>query len=188
MPGSVRVGSAWLLALLFLWLARPNAALLAVGAGVATAGLALRGWAAGAIDKGAELAVHGPYAHTRNPLYLGSFVIGVGLAVSGGHWAWPLVFAGFFLVVYVPTMRREAVELTDRFGSRYLEYAAHVPGFSVRLTPYRMPALADGDPEAGPPSGSGFSWRRYMRYREWEATLGVLAMMGALAAKTWVLR
>ena len=172
MPGSVRVGAAWLLAIAFVILARPTAALTALGGGVAVAGLALRAWAAGCIDKGGALAVGGPYAHTRNPLYLGSFVIGTGISLAGGHWAWPLAFAAAFGAVYVPTMRREAEELAERFGELYRDYAAAVPGFAVRLSPYR-----------GPESPSGFRWGLYLRYREWEAALGVGVLLGLLALK-----
>lgn len=190
-PGRLRIGAAWVLALIFLGLARPTVDLLVAAGSVAAVGLALRAWAAGAIDKGAELAVRGPYAHTRNPLYLGSFVTGVGVALAGGHWGWPIAFASLFVVVYVPTMRREARELADRFGDRYRRYAAHVPSFAVRLTPYRASARDGGDvaeDRSVVASRPDFTWSRYLRYREWEAALGVLAILGVLAAKVWIAR
>lgn len=159
-------------------LARPTPSLLAVSTVLSIVGLIIRGWAAGSIDKGVTLAVAGPYAHTRHPLYMGSFVIGMGISAAGGRWVWPALFASLFLVVYVPTLRREASELTERFGDRYLDYAAQVPAYGVRLTPYRP---SDGGAEGDRRS---FSWRRFLRYREWEAALGVGSMLAVLAVKT----
>lgn len=188
MSGSLRVGAAWVLVVPFLVFARPTSTSVLAGACLAAAGVAMRAWAAGSIDKGATLATGGPYAHTRNPLYLGSFVIGMGVALAGGHWAWPVAFALVFATVYIPTMRREAGELADRFGERYGHYAANVPAFSVRLSAYRPPGPAAGDrSRAGDGSGDsaepGFSWSRYARYREWEAVLGVLGLLGVLLLK-----
>lgn len=167
----MRTKAAWLIVVPFLALARPTPLLLGLGAALATGGLLVRGWSAGTIDKGEALAVSGPYAFTRNPLYLGSFVIGIGLAAAGGHWIWPVAFIAFFGAVYVPTMKREAERLSQLFGSRYAEYAAQVPAFLPRLTPYG----------SEPTEGGGFQWSRYRRYREWEALLGVV---GALLVLT----
>lgn len=182
MPGGLRVGSAWLFAMLFLVFARPTTPLLLIGSGVSSLGLALRAWAAGSVDKGAALAIGGPYAYTRNPLYLGSFVIGVGLSLGGGHWGWPVAFAVFYLAVYVPTVRREAAELAERFGEEYRAYAARVPALRVRLTPYRA---GSGGATFGA-AAARFSWARYTRYREWEAVLGVVGVLGVLALKAYL--
>jgi len=172
-PGSVRVGAAWLLAVPFLLFARPTPLLLLVGGCVAAVGLAVRGWAAGCIAKGWTLTTWGAYAFTRNPMYLGSFAIGLGLTVIGGHWIWPSAFAAFFLAVYVPTMRREAEWLSESFDDRFEEYAASVPVFFPRLSPFRSEATA----------AEGFQWSRYVRHREWEALLGVGAALVFLALK-----
>ncbi|MGD2045860.1 MAG: isoprenylcysteine carboxylmethyltransferase family protein [Gemmatimonadota bacterium] len=188
MSGSFRVGAAWALVVPFLVLARPTSTSVLAGGCLAAAGVAMRAWAAGSIDKGATLATGGPYAHTRNPLYLGSFVIGIGVALAGGHWGWPVAFALVFATVYIPTMRREAGELADRFGERYRHYATNVPAFSVRLSTYRPPGSAVGDRGRaahgdGDAAEPGFSWSRYARYREWEAALGVLGLFGVLVVK-----
>jgi len=163
----------WLIVLPFLVLARPTPTLLVWGAGLAALGLLIRGWSAGTIEKGEALATTGPYAFTRNPLYLGSFILGVGLALPGGHFVWPVAFAAFFGVVYVPTMRREAERLHDVFGTRYAEYAAQVPAFLPRLRPY----------QAGPGDVGGFQWSRYLRYREWEALLGAATALAILSLR-----
>jgi protein-S-isoprenylcysteine O-methyltransferase Ste14 len=169
----MRTRAAWLIVVPFLALARPSTVLLAVGGVLTVLGLALRAWSAGTIDKGRSLAVRGPYAYTRNPLYLGSFALGTGLALSGGHWMWPVAFAFFFASVYGRTMRRETAELTALFGDRYTEYAAHVPAFLPRLTPYK--------PETD--ESAGFAWSRYLGYREWEALLGVAAAFAVLSLR-----
>jgi protein-S-isoprenylcysteine O-methyltransferase Ste14 len=158
----------------FFLLASPSRASLAAGIVLTAAGLGLRGWSAGTIRKGEMLTTSGPYAFVRNPLYVGSFLVGAGLAVAAGSWLWLVLFVGFFAVVYGPTIAAEAERLTEQFGQRYVEYAAKVPAFVPRLTPFRAP---DGDP-----AGS-FTWRQYQRNREWEALLGSAAAYAALALK-----
>lgn len=172
-PGSVRVGAAWLLAVPFLVLSRPTPMLLLVGSVVAAAGLVIRGWAAGTVEKDRDLTTSGPYAHTRNPMYLGSFVIGLGLTLAGGGWVWPAAFGLFFVIVYAPTMSREGRALAERFGAAYAEYAAAVPAFVPRVTPGG----------SGRSSAVTFAWGRYRRYREWEAALGAGAALIVLALK-----
>lgn len=183
-PRGLRTRSAWLLAIPFLLLARPTPELLGAGAVLATLGLLLRGWAAGTIRKDEALTTSGPYAHLRHPLYVGSFLIGTGLALGGGHWAWVVLVILFFLVIYRGTVAEESERLARLFGSRYEEYATHVPALVARLTPYR-PGGEAGSPavEAPPPAPGGFAWRRYVRNREWQALLGAAAALAVLWAK-----
>lgn len=169
----LRLRAVWLIVIPFLWLSSPGPSSLLVGSALAVLGLFIRGWSAGTIHKDQELTVSGPYAFTRNPLYLGSFFIGLGVAIAGGHWIWPVVFLAFFATVYTRTMAGEARHLTELFPGQYGEYAASVPAFVPRLTPYRAP---DGQT-------AGFRWAQYRRNREWEASLGALAAFGLLAAK-----
>lgn len=143
-----------------------------VGGALAAIGVLVRAWSAGTIHKNETLTVVGPYAFTRNPLYVGSFLIGLGVSIAGGHWVWPLAFLLFYGAVYRETIAHEATRLTELFGDRYREYAANVPLFVPRITPYR----AAGD-------GGGFRWSQYRWNREWEALLGVVAAFGALALK-----
>jgi len=83
------------------------------------------------------LATTGPYAHIRNPLYLGSFMLGAGVMVAGGQWVFGVAFLVLFLLVYRVTVLREAKELEARFGASYRTYAAQVPTVLPRITPYR---------------------------------------------------
>ena len=177
----VKVGSTWvqrwrvplgfMCAPLFFWLARPSARTLLAGGALALAGLALRAWGSGHLRKNDALAASGPYAHTRNPLYLGSFVMGLGFVAAAGWWPLAILFAALFLGIYWPVMRVEEGHLAEIFGQAYAKYATAVPLFFPRLRPY-----ADAPP-------ARFDSSLYLRYREYQAALGVLAALGILAAK-----
>jgi len=168
--------SVWLIVLPFLWFSRPTATLLAAGAVVVTIGLGIRGWAAGTIHKDERLTTTGPYAYTRNPLYLGSLLIGLGVSLAGGHWIWPLTFLLFYFGVYARTMTGEASHLAELFPERYGDYARAVPRLIPSVTPYRA---ATGD------SAAGFRWAQYRRNREWEASLGAAGAFVLLVAKAF---
>ena len=92
-----RVPLGFACAALFFLLAQARPATLIVGGLVALPGLALRAWATGHLRKNDALATTGPYAYTRNPLYLGSFVIGLGFTIAAGRLILGLVFAVLFL-------------------------------------------------------------------------------------------
>ena len=172
----VRLWGAWVLAIVYFLVVWPDAASLWTGGAIILAGLIVRGWAAGVLEKDRELAVSGPYAFTRNPLYLGSFVIGVGAVVAGGR-AWiGVVFLAFFVWAYRGAMMRENTRLEDRFGDGYRSYRRAVPAFMPRLTPYRPPA-------GTAPFAKRFSLSHYVRNREWEAALGGVTALGLLALK-----
>jgi protein-S-isoprenylcysteine O-methyltransferase Ste14 len=171
----LRLRAVWLLILPFFWFARPLPAALAVGAALGILGLFVRGWAAGTIHKEKDLTTTGPYAFTRNPLYVGSFLLGLGVTVAGGRWLWPILFFLFYVGVYGRTMAGERELLTELFGDRYRAYAANVPAVWPRLTAWR-----EGDAPRG-----GFTWAQYRRNREWEAGLGALLGFGLLVGK-WI--
>ena len=158
------------LGIAFLIFAQPTASLLVAGSLVALFGLGIRAYAAGHLDKMRSLATCGPYAYTRNPLYLGSLLIGVGLVIAGGRWFLAAAFIVFFIFVYGPVMRREEAGLLKQYGKKYEEYAAAVPLFF----PHRKSAMARGEK---------FQWRRYQRNREYEAALGYLTGVLVLTLK-----
>ncbi len=172
LPSGVRTKSAWLIVAPYFLLAGPTRASLAVGALLSLVGLALRAWSAGTIHKGETLTTSGPYAFLRNPLYVGSFLIGAGLAVAGGSWLWLVLFLGFFVALYGPTVAAEAARLTEQFGHRYVEYAAQVPAFIPRLKPFRGGGVR-----------VAFEWSQYQRNREWEALAGTGAAFTVLWLK-----
>lgn len=173
-----RVPLGFLCAGLFVLLARPRPVTLLVGIIVSIIGLALRAWASGHLRKNDALATSGPYAYTRNPLYLGSFILGLGYTVASGRWLLGIVFVALFLGIYFPVMRVESVTLTALFGENYERYAKAVPLFFPRLTRYR-------DQETPPRT---FDAALYLRYREYRATLGLLLAWGLLVVKAYYLR
>lgn len=168
-----RVPLGFLCGALFLWFARPSWRTLCAGGAVALLGLALRAWSAGHIRKNAQLATSGPYAHTRNPLYLGSFLLGVGFTIASGQPWLALPFAALFLGIYFPVMRVESADLARLFGEDYENYARAVPLFFPRLSPYRDEKTR----------GLKFDASLYLRYREYQAAIGLLAALGLLALK-----
>ncbi len=154
-----------------IW-ARPTPVTLPVGAAIAFVGVLIRAWASGHIIKNKRLAVTGPYAHTRNPLYFGSFLIGAGFAIAA-HWSLLFIVVGFWLLVYAPTMEREKANIRERFPEAYDRYSANVPAFVPRVTPWR-----DGDADE-----DGFSLDLYMRHGEWKAGITYLFFMGWLVLR-----
>jgi hypothetical protein len=158
-----RLKWVWPLALPFLFLARPSSQLLLVGALFSLSGLLLRGLAAGFIFKDRELAMGGPYSRLRHPLYLGSFLLGFGLALAGGRWWMPLLFSGLFVWLYHRTILAEEAGLVDLFGEDYRTYKRQVPALVPRLS-------RNGVPTPSP----GFRIGLYLRNQEWQAALGAL--------------
>ena len=103
----IRVPLGFVFAVLFIVFAKPTVWTLVSGGIVAVLGLAIRAWASGHIQKAKVLAISGPYAHTRNPLYLGSFLMGVGFTIAAGVWWLALAFVALYLGIYFPVMRVE---------------------------------------------------------------------------------
>lgn len=176
-----RVRAGYPLAVIYWLLARPEARSIAAGAAAAILGLAVRAASSGYLQKDRSLATAGPYAHTRNPLYLGSALIAAGFAVAGHSWSAAVLLAVYFAVFYYAVMRNEEEDLRERFGRAYKEYAARVPLFFPSLF-----APAGGNAErAGQPPPS-FSWAQYRRNREYRAAIGTLAALGTLWLRAWL--
>lgn len=165
-----RVRLGYPLALVYGWLADPTPAGIAIGGAVALAGLLIRGAAAGHLRKHEALATSGPYAYTRNPLYVGSALLAAGFLFAGHSWVAAALIVAYFALFYSGVMRREEQELRARYGAAFEDYAARVPLFWPRLTPAGSSDLA-------------FSWERYRRNREYQAALGVAFALALLWAK-----
>ncbi len=119
----------------------------------------------------------GPYAYTRNPLYLGSFVMGVGFTVASGRFVLGILFAALFLGIYVPVMRVESATLAKLFGESYQRYLKAVPLFLPRLSPYREETQ----------DIASFDASLYKRYREYQAAMGLVIAWALLALKAFFL-
>jgi protein-S-isoprenylcysteine O-methyltransferase Ste14 len=169
----IRVPLGFALAALYIWLARPTWLSIAVGGVVSLLGVFIRGAASGHITKNAALTSTGPYARTRNPLYLGSLVIAAGFAIASLSWWIVLAISVLFLAIYVPVIRSEEEFLRGKFPD-FDDYCRRVP----RLIPRLRPNAQSPAPNAG-----SFSWQRYRRHREYNALLGTALMIEALVAK-----
>jgi len=167
----IRVPLGFVFAVVYFWLARPTWRFIAFGAIVIVPGLLIRALASGHVRKNEALATSGPYAYTRNPLYLGSLLIGIGFAVAARSWWVGVVLVLMFFAIYLPVIRREEAFLRQKF-QEFEEYARRVP----RMFPRLAPARSEGEP-------GGFSFGLYMKHREYNALLGAAAMTGALILK-----
>jgi protein-S-isoprenylcysteine O-methyltransferase Ste14 len=167
----IRVPLGFVFAVLYFWLARPTWPFLALGASVIIPGLLIRALASGHVRKNEALATSGPYAYTRNPLYLGSLLMGIGFAVAARSWWVGLVLVLMFFAIYIPVIREEEAFLRVKFPE-FEEYSRTVPRMFPR--PKASSSI---------PSAAEFSWDLYRKHREYNALLGVLAMMAGLAAK-----
>ena len=170
-----RVPLGFLCGAAFIFFARPTPKALLIGASVSLIGLIIRAWASGHIRKNAQLATSGPYAFTRNPLYVGSFLLGVGFTIASGRLLLGLLFAVLFLGIYLPVMRVEATHLAELFGKDFETYRQAVPLFFPRITPYRQQAAA----------ANRFDGSLYLRYREYRAALGLVGAWGLLLIKIY---
>lgn len=165
-----RVPLGLVFALAYLILARPTWNSLLVSVPVVVLGLVVRSYASGYVSKNKSLATSGPYAYTRNPLYLGSILITAGFALAGLPWPWAIVLAVAFFASYLPTILSEERFLRGRFPE-YEAYARAVP----RLLPRPTPARLGGE-------RGGFSRALYLKHREYRAWIGATAVYGVLVA------
>jgi protein-S-isoprenylcysteine O-methyltransferase Ste14 len=168
-PSRYRVPAGWLAGLFVAALARPEPWSLVLGLPLAAIGEAVRIWASGHIEKTERLATGGPYAHSRNPLYVGSLLIALGVAVAcASPWVM-LAVAAYFLAFYPAVMREEAGFLARKFADEYTAWAAAVPLFWPRATP-------------GGPRSSRFELARVRANREWRTALALPLVAALLSA------
>jgi protein-S-isoprenylcysteine O-methyltransferase Ste14 len=172
-----RVRLGYLVAVIMLVVARPTPRSIIMGGLVGLLGLAVRGYAAGYLHKQEILSTTGPYAYTRNPLYLGSSFLALGAAIAMRSWIGGALLLVYFSLVYSFVMRREERELRSKHHAAFEAYAAAVPLFFPRFTSHLHSAVSPG----------GFSWAQYKKNHEYEATIGFLFLLIALLL-VWRLR
>jgi protein-S-isoprenylcysteine O-methyltransferase Ste14 len=165
----IRVPLGFVLAIAYFWLAKPTWISIAIGAVVAFMGVAIRAAASGHVKKNAELTKTGPYAYTRNPLYVGSIVIAAGFAMAAMSTWIVVILALMFVFIYVPVIRSEEAFLRDAFVD-FDEYCQRVP----RLIP-RLSRAYEG-------TGT-FSRELYLKHREYNAFIGTAALLAAVVIK-----
>jgi protein-S-isoprenylcysteine O-methyltransferase Ste14 len=169
MAARLRVPLGFVLVAAFAWFSAPDSRSLAWGLPVAAAGLLLRGWAAGHLAKNQRLATSGPYAHVRNPLYLGTALAAAGLAIASRQALLGLLFAAAFALVYLPAIELEEQHLRKLFPE-YAVYAERVPMLWPRLRARESAC---------------FEWRLYRKNEEYQALGGFLAGVALLVWKAW---
>jgi protein-S-isoprenylcysteine O-methyltransferase Ste14 len=166
----LRVPSGFLLVIAFAWFARPSVESLALGVPVSVLGLALRAWAAGHLAKNQNLAMSGPYAWVRNPLYIGTLLVAAGLVVSARQPWLSILFAAVFGLVYLPVIELEEQHLRKLFP----EYATYAE---------RVPALLPRRPRQ--PSKQAFQASLYVRNQEFQALIGYVLGLSYLIWRCW---
>jgi protein-S-isoprenylcysteine O-methyltransferase Ste14 len=169
----IRVPSGFLFAAFFLWRARPSYASIAWSLLLVIPGLLLRAYASGYVKKNSELTVTGPYAYTRNPLYLGSMLMAFGFAAASRSLLITLLLTLLFILIYAPTILSEEQFLRSTFPG-FDSYAQRVPRLLPRFTSARM----QGD--------GSFSGNLYRQHREYNSALGVCAVYAVLLATLWL--
>ena len=166
----IRVPLGFVFAVLYFWLARPRWSSLALGMLLIIPGLLIRAFASGHVKKNEALATSGPYAYSRNPLYLGSLLIGIGFALAARSWWVGALLCAMFFAIYIPVIREEEKFLRERFPE-FEEYARQVPRMFPRFR------SSEGSANKTP---DGFSADLYMKHREYNATLGSVLLLGTL--------
>ena len=170
-----RVPLGFAVAALYLWLANPLAVSLLFSTLFIVPGLLIRALASGHVEKNERLATTGPYAYTRNPLYLGSFIMASGFALAARSLWIAVILIVMFIAIYMPVIRAEEAFLAQHFPE-FAEYARRVPRLAPNPTP---PGKQRWE----------FSWGLYKKHREYNATLGAVAIVAALVAKLlWLSR
>jgi Phospholipid methyltransferase len=167
----IRVPLGFAFALLYFGLARPTWLSLGLGGVLIVPGILIRALASGHVRKNEALATSGPYAYTRNPLYLGSLLIGIGFAIASRSWEVGVLLVAMLFAIYVPVIRGEEKFLRENFPE-FEEYARRVPRMLPRIVPAHI----------GEESGR-FSLELYMKHKEWNALLGAVAMGAVLWLK-----
>ena len=172
-----RVRLGYPLVIVVLFFARPTPRSILAGALVGAVGLWLRAFAAGYLHKQKVLTVTGPYAYTRNPLYLGSAILTIGAGIAGRSWISAVALFVYFALFYSVVMRREERELRLRHGAVFEEYARAVPLFIPRLTLVKVAQASVGS----------FTLEQYKKNHEWQAAVGYLFLLAVLLL-IWYLR
>jgi protein-S-isoprenylcysteine O-methyltransferase Ste14 len=176
-----RVRTGYPIAVIYWLLAAPTFRSIVIGGVITAFGLLVRGAASGHLRKDQELATTGPYASTRNPLYLGSAFLAAGFIIAGHSWWAGLLVGVYFAVFYYAVIRDEEENLRKRFGAAFDEYAARVPAF--------FPGFPDrsSEPSSPPrPPAEMFSWAQYRRNREYQALIGTIAGLGIMWLRMWL--
>jgi protein-S-isoprenylcysteine O-methyltransferase Ste14 len=161
-----RVTLGFIFAVAVLYFASPTRASLAAGAAIGLVGEAIRIWAAGHLEKSREVTTSGPYRFTRHPLYLGSSIMALGIAVACRSIVVAIIVFTYMAATIAAAIRMEEAFLRARFGDAYDAYAeARAPRVERR-----------------------FSFERAWRNKEYRALIGLIVAMLLLVFRAWLAR
>jgi len=166
-----RVRAGFIGIILVVILSKPNWISFFSGLFVCFMGLLLRTWASGHLRKEKDLIVSGPYQYSRNPLYLGNFILGISVVITSYSWVVLAIFTIYFLFFYPPVIKREMEKMKALFPEKYKIYKKKVPLFFPSLRPVR------------PPEKIKFSWKIYKKNREYRALTGAAMFWLIMAVK-----
>lgn len=170
-----RVRAGLLGGILALAFSRPSQVSVPAGFLISFTGLVIRAWAAGHIYKEKRLTMSGPYSYSRNPLYFGNLIIGIGVTAGANSWIVLLISVLYFGLFYPVIINRERRRMRELFAKEYEEYRKKVPLFWPSLKPLMT-------------SYSRFRWKTYFSNREYRALLGTLIFWLFLILKMSLLR
>lgn len=169
-----RVRTGFIISLAALILARPNWTFLLAGLAVCAAGLILRGWAAGYLRKEKELAAYGPYRYTRNPLYLGNFILIIAISLACRSLWVALLYFLYLLIFFPAIISYENRRMESFFPESFFEYRKRVPAFFPTLKPVRKH------------KDRQFSWEVFKKNKEIRASTGAAVFWALLLLKMFV--
>ncbi len=165
-----RIVTSMVFGALFLGLAEPTVRSIELGLPFVILGEFLRTWSSGYIRKDHSLATDGPYSLTRNPLYLGNFVLGFGFSLMANRWSVLFAFLVLFGLIYDATIEDEEGKLLKRFDESFLAYCREVPRFFPRLSGWRP---------------APFRWALVRQHREFRTWAAVAGAIGVVIVKMW---
>lgn len=158
-----------------LLFSKPTSNGLLIGVCLVIIGESIRLLSAGYIIKNELLTTSGPYAYTRNPLYFGSFLIGLGICFLSGLPKIVLpIYLFLFALIYIPTIKSEEVFLIKKFGNEYLIYKNSVSVFLP--IPWKKAISSKGR----------FSWSRVRENMELRSLMLSILLVLLFALKYWV--
>lgn len=165
----LRIILAWIGVAILVYYSRSCPQSFLAGIPVLLAGEAVRLWASGHIErKGSKLATGGPFAYVRNPLYVGNFLMGLGIVIISNNPALLIFFLAGFSFIYWGTVKKEQKDLEALFGEPYRDYLKQVHPFIPRLTPY--PSREK----------TAFQWALIGKHREYVTLLSLPALVAGL--------
>ncbi len=164
--GRHRIILSFIAGVTFIYFSTPTRTAIIAGTPFVLLGEMIRTWASGFIKKDKELAQEGPYALTRNPLYLGNFLIGLGFSIMAYNPILLTLFLLAFSLIYIFTIRNEEKSLSARFGDAYIAYKSKVPAFfPLRIIPDQRDFSLN------------FDWQLIWKHREHHTWLGIFGCL-----------